>query len=127
MNRQLAESLRIQAADLLRPFAEENNLALAPGTARYEKGVSLTLKFEFKTRNDDGVPADFAQKAATINLPADCYGKQFRSNGTTFAVSDIVLRRRKYPVSARALNTDKIYKFSADFVKFKLLVGDSNV
>ena len=69
--------------------------------------------------SETGAPSDFAHKATMIGLPSDCFGKEFISGGTRYPITEINLRRRKYPVSATGPKGGR-YKFTADTVKWGL-------
>ena len=108
-----------EAEAALAAVAEKYGMTLARGNGRFSPD-RLTVKFDFCMATGSGVPSDFAHKATMVGLPEDCYGKVFFSNGTRYTVTEINLRRRKYPVSGTGPKGGR-YKFTADTVKTGLL------
>lgn len=114
----------------VRMISEEAEVALAAVAAKYGMTLSrqngrfspdrLTVKFDFCQSAESGAPADFAQKAAMLDLPEDCFGAAFISGGTRYTVTELNLRRRKYPVSGTGPKGGR-YKFTAATVKMGLV------
>jgi len=107
-----------EAQAALEAVAAKYGMTLSRGNGRFSPD-RLTVKFDFCMASEGGVPADFAKKAAMIGLPEDCFGKEFVSGGTRYTVTEINLRRRKYPVSGAGPQGGR-YKFTADTVKWGL-------
>ncbi len=113
----------------VRRISDEAEAALAAVAAKYGMTLSrgngrfspdrLTVKFDFCMAAEGGAPADFAHKATMLGLPEDCWGKAFISGGTRYTITEINLRRRKYPISAEGPKGGR-YKFTADTVRWGL-------
>lgn len=110
----------------VRKLSEEAEAALAEVAAKY--GLQLaresgsfaaghaTLKFKFSATTEAGAPADFALHAQMLGLPADLYGKTFKAHGATYTVTEINLRRPRFPVSATGPEGGR-YKFTVEAVR----------
>ena len=110
-----ARELNKAAHEALKAVAEQFGLTIKPGSARYSED-SCTVKYEFGCLTEDGAPAGFEDRAKMLRLPEDCWGKEFMINGTTYTITDLNLRRRKYPVSGKT-SRGATYKFTADSVR----------
>lgn len=89
-----------EALEALQAVAEQYGLIVKnePGSFTHN---TFTAKFTFSVEAADGTgaPADFAQKAALVGLPEDCFGKTFTDwRNVTFTITGINLRAKKYPV-----------------------------
>lgn len=110
-----ARELNKAAHEALKAVAEQFGLTIKPGSARYSPD-SCTVKYEFGCLTEAGAPAGFSDRAKMLRLPEDCWSKEFTLNGTTYTITDLNLRRRKYPVSAKT-SRGASYKFTADTVR----------
>jgi|TARA_R110000824_G_scaffold54351_19_gene149980 hypothetical protein len=104
-----------EAEAALEAVAAKYGMTLSRGNGRFSPD-RLTVKFDFCMATGTGAPSDFAQKAKMVGLPEDCFGKTFISGSTRYTVTEINLRRRKYPVSGTGPKGGR-YKFTADTVK----------
>lgn len=107
-----------EAEAALAAVAEKYGMTLSRGNGRFSPD-RLTVKFDFAMATEAGAPSDFAQKAKMVGLPEDCFGKVFISGGTRYTITEINLRRRKYPVSGTGPQGGR-YKFTADTVRWGL-------
>ncbi len=110
-----ARELNKAAHEALKAVAEQFGLTIKPGSARYSPD-SCTVKYEFGCLTEAGAPAGFTDRAKMLRLPEDCWGKEFTVNGETYTITDLNLRRRKYPVSANN-SRGASYKFTAEMVR----------
>ena len=117
-DRPLVRQISDEAQAALEAVAAKYGMTLSRGNGRFSPD-RLTVKFDFCMAAEGGAPADFARKAAMIGLPEDCFGKEFLSGGRRFRITEINLRRRKYPVSGEGPQGGR-YKFTADTVKWGL-------
>lgn len=112
-----------EVREALNAIAEKHGLTLTPHTTRFDS-TKATVRYSFETKTESGMPHHFAIKAATVNLPEDCYHAEFTANGDTFRIVDIVPRRRKYPVLAELISdgepTGRLYKFGRDYLRLHL-------
>ena len=104
-----------EAEAALEAVAAKYGMTISRGNGRFSPD-RLTVKFDFCQSSETGAPADFAQKATMLGLPEECFGAVFLSNGTRYTVTELNLRRRKYPVSGTGPKGGR-YKFTADTVK----------
>jgi hypothetical protein len=113
-----------EAEQLLAALAEREGLTLQPKTSRYDRdGGTFTIAFDLVSEVGQEKEKERARSdAALVGLPESCIGQTFRHKGRTFEITDIVLRRPKYPVSARR-DDGKTFKFPAEAVQVKLLQG----
>jgi hypothetical protein len=108
-----------EAEAALAAVAEKYGMTLTRGNGRFSPD-RLTVKFDFCMATEAGAPSDFARKAAMLGLPEDCYGQTFVSRGTRYTVTEINLRRPKYPISGAGPKGGR-YKFTVDTVSRGLL------
>lgn len=120
-DRSTCNAVSSEAMEALQAVAERYGLSLNRQPGRYSEG-NFTFKCEFKVVSDSGVPADFAQKAAVLGLPEDCFGQVFNSRGRSYKITGLNLRRRKYPVSAVCVESGRGFKFAAHDVKAFLMM-----
>jgi len=110
-------------ADLVRAMAQataqQYGLEFAPGPVSQTEG-SVTVSLTFKVKGAAEVPLNFERDAANLGLPPGCYGREFLSNGRTFAIVGFKPRNWKYPVIAVA-KSGKRYKFPKENVLQALL------
>jgi hypothetical protein len=119
---------------LVRQVSEEAEAALAAVAEKYGLTITrqpgrfspdrLTLKIDLIVATETGAPADYASKAALIGLPEDSWGKTFIASGTEYTITEINLRRPKYPVSGTGPKGGR-YKFAAAAVKMGLALAQA--
>ena len=103
-----------KAEAALKVLADELGMTLSRETSRYGTDT-VTVKMTFKVTGANGVATADANNAVLLGLPADVIGQTFRAGGTLYTVSGIVMRRRKYPVSATGPQGGR-YKFETSRV-----------
>lgn len=103
-----------RAEEVLTEVAESLGLTLTRETGRFTEST-FTFKATFKTTTEAGRPIADTKNAILLGLPANVVGRQFTSNGKTFTVTGINMRRRKYPVSGEGVQGGR-YKFTVDSV-----------
>ena len=119
IDRPTCRTISDEAEAALKAVAEKFGLTLIRSNGRFSP-TNLTVKFDFQVTGDNGVSKKATQGAALLGLPEDCIGKQFKSGGRMFTITDINLRRRKYPVGGSGPQGGK-YKFTVAQVMAGLL------
>lgn len=123
IDRPTTRILSEEAEQALKAVADKFGLKLVRGNGRYSP-TSLTVKFDFQVIGSNGVSKKAAQGAGLLGLPTDIVGRQFKSGrGGLYTVTDINLRRPKYPVSATGPKGGR-YKFSVSQVQAGLVGGN---
>ena len=122
INKTVANDLADRIAAAMETIAKDMGLTYTRGNGRYNaNGYHTKVEFKAVANGTTGEPADFARNARLLGLPADCFGKTFVSRGTAYRISGLVLRRRRYPVSAERVSDSKGFKFAEATVK--MLMG----
>jgi hypothetical protein len=85
-------------------------------------GANATLKFELAAPNAAGVvetreAQDFKSLAHVFGLRPEDLGSKFNVRGTTYQITGLKSRRRKYPISAIRVSDGKAFKFPEATVK----------
>lgn len=122
MNKQLAQKIGNQIPAALAELAAELGMTVTTAGGTFDSG-SLTMKVKFEATTEAGAPANFASHARRIELPGECWGQRVSINGRTIQITGVNLRRRKYPVSGRDVNTGGNYKFTADSIRSALALA----
>ena len=104
--------LQKEAEKALIAVADQYGLSLIPKGGRYGD-TNLALRFEFRLPDDGAMPKDFPMKAKLLGVPEDCFGKSFMQGGSMYTITDLNLRRPKFPVSAKR-NDGRGFKFSSN-------------
>lgn len=96
-------------------LAAKHGVTLAKHTARYggdHLNISLTMETVGESGVSDAAKKRWARTEWMDGLHPDMFGRNFTANGDTFEVVDLAPRSPKYPVLAKKVGTDKIYKFN---------------
>ena len=121
MTRDIVNKITADANEALQALADKYGMRLEHKGGRFDDG-SFTPKFTFHALIAGGQPVKFADDAYLLNMPTDCWGKKFESNGRIFTVHSINRRARKYPVVGEDRN-GRLYKFKAAAVRNGFLHG----
>jgi len=124
----LLKQFRQKANEALKSVGEELGISIeVHGSISYTHGgeeANAKLKLLSITVGNDGQEAvhdpeaeDFKRFASLYGFKPEDLGRQFTSRGKTFEITGLKLSRKKYPVSAREVGTDRQYKFPATDVK----------
>lgn len=122
MNKQLAQKIGNQIPAALAELAAELGMTVTTAGGTFDSG-SLTMKVKFEATTEAGAPANFASHARMIRIPEECWGQRVSINGRTIQITGVNLRRRKYPVSGRDVETGGNYKFTADTIRSALALA----
>ena len=118
IDKTVANDLGDRIAAAMEKIAKDMGLTYTRGSGRYnETGYHTKVAFKALADGTTGEPADFARNAMMLGLPADCFDKTFVSQGGIYRITGLVLRRRRYPVSAERVGDGKGFKFSETTIK----------
>ena len=127
ISRSELKTIRQQAVESLQDILGDEYLVQA-GSGTYGDMAEFKLKVFRKGANGKVVTdleRDFRNNAALLGLDPDDFGATFKSNGSTYVITGLKPRNRKYPIIAKNVVTQANYKFHENTVKFaKGLGGD---
>jgi len=121
IDRSTCRTISDKAEAALQTLATELGMTLSRETARYGSDFA-TVKFTFKVNAASGVAKTASRDAALLGLPDDIVGRKFVAGNTTYTVTDLKLRRPKFPVSGEGPHGGR-YKFTVEQVLRGLLVN----
>ena len=115
MDKESVTILNTEVAKAMAEIAEKHGLKIKKGSGTFDPSAGMfTPKFSFICETEDGIPSDFVQYAPMFGLKAEDFGKVFESNGSKFSICGIKPRATKYPILAKKVGTNNIYKFDSD-------------
>lgn len=116
-DRPACRTIADEAMDALQAVAEKHGLLLKKERGQYDT-ASYTFKVTFNCKTESGAPKNFERNAAALGMPKGCWGEVFEYSpgGTMYQLQGINLRARKYPVIAKRLTDDKMFKLEAGMV-----------
>jgi hypothetical protein len=122
--REKCRRIHAEVEEMISVIAEREGLTLLPKSGTYTRDGSVTVKFEFKSSGDEEKEKESQRlDGRALGLPDGSIGKSFKSRGRTYTITEINLRRRKYPVGATR-DDGKTFKFTSDVVLRELGVDN---
>jgi hypothetical protein len=123
LTKQRIDYLGNELNELLEQFALKHNLTLQKAAFTYSQNM-FRRKIEFQTGTAEEVgKRHWDTHSWKFGLKAHHFNMEFIYGGDTYKIIDIAHRSKKYPVLAKNLNTQKVFKFAtyvifaADIVK----------
>lgn len=123
MDKATVKTMQDDMAKAVEDVAQKYGLRITKSAARFsDHEVSLT--FGFRTTDTAAIltreKADWEKYAKMFGLEPDDFGQEFEWWAQKYCITGVNLGRTKYPIKACLKGTTKMYKFSADMVKFAL-------
>ena len=129
----LLKKFREKANEALKSVGEELGISVeVHGNISFTRDgqeANAKLKLLAISVGDDGQEAihdpeaeEFKRFATIYGFKPEDLGRRFASRGKLFEITGIKRTRKKYPVSAREVGTNKTYKFMATDVKRLMIV-----
>lgn len=109
-------------------LAERLGCHIKVGSASFARdGSQCFFKVEFAAIGEGGVPETqevtaFRRLAVAYGLEPDDFGRTFTSGGTAYAICGLKPKATRFPILAKRVGDDKIFKFPADTVRNALVV-----
>jgi hypothetical protein len=120
MNRDKVKQMRAFLEVALTGFEEHFGVAINLGTFRFdETNAKVPLEISVVSEGGEVITKEhenFKRYAASYGLRPEWLGKEFSSNGYTFAVTGLSTRAKKYNVLAKR-SDGQGFKFAPDRVK----------
>jgi len=107
----------------LAQIEKEENVKIDFGSISYNAafyGSKMTVKTLVKT---DKVSKTYEDICKRLGFTQNIIGMQFRGTNGVYEITEIKTRNRTYPVIAKSLSSDKMYKYTVNQVK-ALIGGD---
>lgn len=114
----------------LTTIAEKYGISITAPGGTYED-MTATLKLKLLIKDSSGEPIlperyDFLQYAQEYGLQPSDLDREFVYNGYRWTVVGLKTGRPKFPILARKKIDGRMFKLTADAVKFALLREDTN-
>lgn len=123
MDKATVEAMQDDMVKVVEDVAQKYGLRITKNAARFSD-LEVSLTFGFRTTDAAAIltreKVDWEKCAKMIGLEPDDFGQEFECQGQKYCITGVNLGRTKYPVKACLKGTTKMYKFSADMVKFAL-------
>jgi hypothetical protein len=105
----------------LNDFANKEGITYIPSIIRFsEKEFSGTIKFSFEKNYDEFMKNEFENNCTFYGLNKYDLGRNFYIKEDAYEIYGINIRAKKYPILAKNLKNNKIYKFNNEVVKRSL-------
>jgi hypothetical protein len=117
MKKAMANKLFDKLEEVVKQFAEENNLILEIESEKYsEQGIVGKFRFhEAAAFQGTKYEVNYKHYEKSLNLPP--LGTVFKLDGEPHKIIGFNTRSRKYPIMGEEVNTGKKYKFSVEAIR----------
>ena len=121
IDRASCKRLRTEMDKVLAPLGKKLGVSIFAGNASYD-ATNATFKVKIATLDTDGNVRDeraesFKRSAVLYGLKPEMLNTTFKDwNGDAFEIVGLATRSRKYPVLAKKVGTESIFKFEVDKV-----------
>jgi len=123
LNKDTVKELRDGLDKMMQKFGQENGITIKLGTVRYSSD-NFKIPIEGMIDRGDGLTfeaGEFLKHYEKYGLVASDLGREFiTESGKCMKITGLKTRNRKYPILAKEVDTDKNFKYSAEFVRFSL-------
>jgi|TARA_R100001443_G_scaffold96301_1_gene103103 hypothetical protein len=131
ITREFLKDFRIQLDHVLQELGEKEGIKLTAGHCSYSD-TYFSIKIEGAIETEEGVATTkdqiaFKDNAELFGLSPDDLFKTFETGGKSYEVWGLKPRSKKYPILAKEIGTDKVYKFKENTVKFYLKLQEAEV
>ena len=131
ITREFLKDFRTQLEYALEELGEKEGIKLTAGRCSYSD-TYFSIKVEGAIEAEKGVATTkdqiaFKENAEIYGLSPDDLFKTFSTNGKTYEVWGLKPRSKKYPILAKKVGTDNVYKFKASIVKCYLQIQEAEV
>lgn len=123
INETKIRSIQEKIKRALAQIEKEENVKIDFGSISYNAafyGSKMTVKTLVKT---DKVSKTYEDICKRLGFTQNIIGMQFRGTNGVYEITEIKTRNRTYPVIAKSLSSDKMYKYTVNQVK-ALIGGD---
>lgn len=120
MERQKLQIIINDMEAALKAVGEKHKVVIKSGGGTYGEGHAIA-KFKIDTIAEDGTveskeTSDFKKYATIYGLKPEQLGATFVSRGREFELTGLAMRRRKFPIMARDVQTNKTLLFPTTVV-----------
>ena len=123
MVRVQVKQIRDDIEQALAPLEKKWGVVLTIGGARFNQDSVMFTKLTMTAVTADGAPRGIDVLCQSAGLDPDSWGKVFEHENQLYSITDIVLKRPKFPVLVTRLSDKKRFKFPTSLVKVALELG----
>jgi hypothetical protein len=131
ITKEFIKDFRTQLDYALKELGEKEGIKLTAGRCSYSD-TYFSIKVEGAIEAEKGVATTkdqiaFKENAELYGLSPDDLFKTFSTNGKTYEVWGLKPRSKKYPILAKEVGTNNVYKFAETTISFCLKLEETEV
>lgn len=119
------KEIQKQLNKAIEKIEQENNVKINFGSIRYNSAYYTSTMKVVSNEKTEKVISVYESICRGLGFTQNIIGMQFQGTNGIYEIVDIKTRNRKYPIIAKSIRDNKMYKYTVQHVK--ILIGGDKI